>query len=60
MKRGNPRKMGIWTSEMDVGLLRAWDAGYFSRDIALALNSVYGTSFTRNAVIGRHYRLTQK
>jgi GcrA cell cycle regulator len=46
-----------WQPEHDAALIRLRSAGFSSAKAAAALNGEFGTSYSRNAVIGRVFRL---
>jgi GcrA cell cycle regulator len=46
-----------WTPEHDAALIRLRSNGHSSAKAAAALNGEFGTSYSRNAVIGRVFRL---
>lgn len=50
--RENPE----WTPQVDEALLRLASAGLDFNAITIRLNDAFGTSFSRNAVIGRFHR----
>jgi GcrA cell cycle regulator len=44
---------GIWaTPDLDAALRRKWEDGESCSQIAVAINTEFGTKFTRNAIIG--------
>lgn len=49
--------MSLWTKEQDDALISLKDAKLSFADIAAKLNEMLGTSFSRNAVIGRAHRM---
>jgi len=47
----------LWTPRLDARLLELHHAGYTFTQIAWKLNAEFGTSFTKNACVGRGHRL---
>ena len=57
-RRGNPRKRGIWTKQMEEQLLAAWDY-VGAADIAAGFSLLYKRPFTANSITGKYHRLVK-
>ncbi len=62
LSNSHPGKLGCnqtstpWTNEQLIRALALWAEGKSSTEVASALNKEFGTSHTRNAVIGKIHR----